>query len=91
MREFMHMRVPASDAQMIEAARSLPPELLSNQLKLTPDQKKAIIGELDEYAKYYQNIEIERSDVARHGMQAIMDRLNEDQRKQFSKMFGVRR
>jgi len=91
MREFMHMRVPASDSRMIEAARSLPPEFLATKLKLTPEQKKAVVGQLDEYAKYYQNIEEERSDVARHGIQAIMDCLNEDQRKQFSKMFGAKR
>jgi hypothetical protein len=91
MREFMHMRMPASDSRMIEAARSLPPDFLATKLKLTADQKKAVIGQLDEYAKYYQNIEEERSDVARHGVQAIMDCLNEDQRKQFSKMFGSRR
>jgi hypothetical protein len=91
MRQFMHMRVPVSDSRTIEAARSLPPEFLATKLKLTPEQKKAVIGQLDEYAKYYQNIEEERSDVARHGVQAIMDCLTEDQRKQFAKMFGTTR
>jgi len=91
MREFMHMRVPVSDTRMIEAARSLPPELLSAKLNLSAEQKKAVTGQLDEYAKYYQNIEEEKSDVARHGVQAIMECLNEDQRKQFAKMFGTAR
>lgn len=85
------MRVPASDAQMIEAARSLPPDFLAQQLNLTAEQKKAVTGQLDEYAKYYQNIEEERSDVARHGVQAIMDCLNQDQRRLFAKMCGARR
>jgi hypothetical protein len=89
MREFMHWRVPASDQRMIEAARALPPEFMARQLNLTEEQKKAVAFQLDEYAKYYQNIEEERSDVARHGVQAILDCLNEEQRKQFAKMFGT--
>ncbi len=91
MREFMHMRVPVSDTQIIETARSLPPGLLVSKLNLTPAQQKAVLGQLDEYAKYYQNIEEERSDVARHGLQAIMDCLNEDQRKEFTKMMQAKR
>ena len=91
MREFMHWRVPASDQRMIEAARSMPADFLATKLNLSPAQKKAVTEQLDEYAKYYQNIEEERSDVARHGVQAIMDCLNEDQRKQFAKMFGAKR
>jgi hypothetical protein len=89
MREFMHIRVPVSETRVMEAAKSLPPELLSSKLNLTAEQKKAVTGQLDEYAKYYQNIEEEKSDVARHGIQAIMDCLTEDQRKQFAKMFGA--
>jgi hypothetical protein len=90
MREFMHMRGPISNQRMIEAARALPPDALATKLNLSADQKKAVAFQLDEYAKYYQNIEEERSDVARHGIQAIMDCLNEDQRKQFAKIIGVR-
>ncbi len=88
MREFVHRRVPVSNQRVIEAARSVPPNLLATKLNLTPEQKKAVAFQLDEYAKYYQNIEEERSDIARHGVQAIMDCLNEEQRKQFAKMFG---
>ena len=91
MREFLHMRIPASDLQTIEAARALPTDYLANQLKLTAQQRKAVTYQLDEYAKYYQNIEEERSDVARHGVQAIMECLNEDQRKLFAKMCNARR
>ena len=86
----MHMRVPVSDARMIEAARAVPSDFLVKELNLTVDQTKAVTGELDEYAKYYQNIEEERSDVARHGIQAILDRLNDEQRKKFLKIFGTK-
>jgi hypothetical protein len=89
MRAFLHARIPFSDQRTIEAARELPITHLATQLNLTPEQQKAVMAQLDEYGKYYQNIEEERADVARHGIQAIMDCLNEDQRKQFAKMFGA--
>ncbi len=90
MRAFLHARIPFSDQRTIEAARDLPISHLASQLNLTPDQQKAVMAQLDEYGKYYQNIEEERADVARHGIQAIMDCLNEDQRKRFAKMFGAK-
>ncbi len=91
MRAFLHARIPLSDQRAIEMARSVPADLLATKLHLSAAQKKAVTIQLDEYAKYYQNIEEERSDVAQHGIHAIMECLNEDQRKQFAKMFGASR
>ena len=91
MRAFLHARIPFSDQRTIEAARAVPFSNLAAQLSLTPEQQKAIVAQLDEYGKYYQNIEEERADVARHGIQAILSCLNEDQRKRFRKMFGAKR
>lgn len=90
MRAFLHARIPLTDQRTMEAARALPLTHLATQLHLTPDQQKEVMAQLDEYGKYYQNIEEERADVARHGIQAIMDCLSDDQRKQFAKMFGVK-
>ena len=50
-------------------------------LRLTPDQEKTVMKELDDYAKYYQNIEEEREDVAEHGRQRIYFVLTPEQRK----------
>lgn len=90
MREFMHSRVPFPDQRIIEAARSYPPTRMAKELKLTPEQQKAIGAQLDEYGKYLQNIEEERSDVARHGIEAIRQCLNEEQRRQFDLVFRVK-
>ena len=92
MRAFLHHRItPFPDQHSIEAARAMPPEILSLKLHLTEEQKKAVLFQLDEYGKYYQNIEEERSDVARHGIEAIRECLNDDQRKIFDQTFAVRR
>lgn len=90
MQAFLHSRMPFSDQRTIEAAREVPITNLAKELDLTPDQKKAVMFQLDEYGKYYQNIEEERADVARHGIQAIMNCLNENQRKVFARKFGVK-
>jgi uncharacterized membrane protein YciS (DUF1049 family) len=60
---------------------------LRDRLHLTPDQQQVVAKELDDYVKYYQNIEEEREDVAEHGKRRIMSVLNPDQRKQFLEMF----
>lgn len=62
---------------------------LKAQLQLTPEQEKTVAKELDDYAKYYQNIEEERMDVAQHGKQRIMAVLNPHQRKLFAEMFDI--
>lgn len=90
MRAFLHSRMtPFSYQRTIEAARAVPPEVLTKRLKLTPEQQKAVMFQLDEYGKYYQNIEEERSDVARHGLDAIRQCLTEEQRKTFDTMVGA--
>jgi hypothetical protein len=91
MREFMHTRISRTYVHTIEKARLMPPTELANKLKLTPDQQKAISAQLDEYGKYYQNIEEERADVARHGIDAMRQCLTDDQRRLFDQMFDTKR
>lgn len=62
---------------------------LKLKLALTPDQEKTVMKELDDYAKYYQNIEEEREDVAEHGRQRIYFVLTPEQRKEFDRFFPV--
>ena len=62
---------------------------LKAKLGLTPDQEKTVMKELDDYAKYYQNIEEERADVAEHGRRRIYFVLTPEQRKQFDRVFPV--
>lgn len=60
---------------------------LSSSLQLTPEQQQIVNKELDEYAKYYQNIEEERASVARYGKERIFKVLTAEQQKKFNEIF----
>lgn len=88
-RTYLHARiVPSTHYEGMNAAQHLGLQRLKAELNLTPEQEKIVTKELDDYAKYYQNIEDEREDVAEHGKQRIIDVLNPDQRRKFSQLFG---
>ncbi len=61
---------------------------LKTELNLTPEQERVVMKVLDDYGKYYQNIEDEREDVAQHGKQRILDVLTPDQQRKFGQIFG---
>ena len=77
-REVMHHRM---------ARANNPPKVglneLKKQLHLTADQVRVVEHELDDYAKYYQNIEDDRQDVAAHGKTVIERILTPEQRRTF--------
>ena len=62
---------------------------LKVKLGLSPEQERTVMKELDDYAKYYQNIEEERADVAEHGRQRIYFVLTPEQRKRFDQVFPI--
>jgi hypothetical protein len=70
----------------IERARHVGLSNLKLKLKLTADQEQTIMKILDDYGKFYQNIEDEREDVAQDGKKRILEVLTPDQRKLFSAM-----
>ena len=74
----------------MEVARRLGLSRLKAELNLSPDQEKIVTKELDDYAKYYQNIEEQREDVAELGKQRIMNVLNDQQKKRFNQIFNRR-
>ncbi|HEX4169398.1 MAG TPA: hypothetical protein VHZ55_28385 [Bryobacteraceae bacterium] len=43
---------------------------------------------LDDYGKFYQNIEDEREDVAREGRRQILEALTPEQQKRFNEIIG---
>jgi hypothetical protein len=88
-RTYLHSKMSWYRPQPIEAVQQLGLERLQRQLNLSPEQIKTVNKELDDYAKYYQNIEEEREDVAEHGRQRIFDVLNDAQKKRFSQIFGT--
>ncbi len=88
-RTYLHSRM-FSDRQHegLGAAQRVGLSRLKTQLNLTGDQERVVMKVLDDYAKYYQNIEDEREDVAEHGEERILTILTPDQQKKFTEMFG---
>jgi hypothetical protein len=88
-RQYLHSKIfPVRPP--IEIAPHVNLQTLKATLSLTPDQEKIVTKELDDYAKYYQNIEEQREDVAEHGKQRILEVLNDQQKKRFTAMFKPR-
>ena len=80
---FLHKTSSSRD----QAARQLGLDRLQVQLQLTPDQQRVVTDVVDDYAKYYQNIEEQRLDVAEHGKRRIWDVLSPEQKKRFVQLF----
>jgi hypothetical protein len=78
----LHARM-SSNPPSINAAQRAGVQRLKTELNLSPEQESTVMKVLDDYGKYYQNIEDEREDVAEHGKQRILGVLNEQQRKRF--------
>ncbi len=90
MRQYLHGKlVVANDVEVMEAAHRVGLQRLAQQLSLTPKQILIVTRELDEYAKYYQNIEEERADVAEHGKYRILRVLDDEQKRRFNEIFGL--
>lgn len=88
---FMHYRMNnGSNYQSMERARQIGWQKLKDQLELTPQQVQIVTKELDDYAKYYQNIEDQREDVAALGTQRILNVLTAEQKVRFYKLLGIR-
>jgi hypothetical protein len=88
MRSYLHRVQRDPHYLSIESASHMKLDLLKSELQLTPEQEHFVTQELDDYSKYYQNIEDERRDVAEHGRLRILDRLNDQQKRKFNDLFG---
>ena len=67
----------------MESAQRLGAQHLKTELQLTPEQNATVMKVLDDYGKYYQNIEDEREDVAEHGKERILSVLDAQQKRRF--------
>ncbi|MDQ2711016.1 MAG: hypothetical protein M3Y24_02075 [Acidobacteriota bacterium] len=82
--------LPTTVATPIDQARHVGLENLKAKLKLSSSQEQTITKILDDYGKYYQNIEDERQDVAHDGSRRILEALTPEQRKIFNETIGQR-
>lgn len=78
-----HGRPALDRPAAMERARHIAVQHLRTELALTPEQEQTVMKVLDDYGKYYQNIEDEREDVAEHGKQRILSVLNDQQKRRF--------
>lgn len=87
---FMHHRMPSIyGSRGIDQASRFGLQRLQQELELTPAQVQVIDKELDDYAKYYQNIEDQREDVAQLGTEHILNILTPVQKVKFYKLLGI--
>jgi hypothetical protein len=80
--------IPASSVRAVEVARRVGVARLRTELNLTPVQENGLMQVLDDYGKYYQNIEDDRDDVAAHSQQLIMNLLTTGQQKRFKQILA---
>lgn len=87
-RGYIHSRWIAQTAPppAIERARHVGLGNLKAKLNLTPAQEQEIMKILDDYGKFYQNIEDEREDVAEYGRRRILNALTPEQQARFNDM-----
>ena len=83
-----HWPTPPSPSPVIERARHVGLGTLKAKLNLTPAQEQAITKILDDYGKFYQNIEDEREDVAQDGSRRILEALSPEQKQRFLEILG---
>jgi hypothetical protein len=87
MRQYLHRWMPIKPGhEFIYQGKRLGLDQLKTELHLRPDQALQVELMLDDFAKYYQNIEEQRSAVAATGKEKIMEVLDADQKLQFEQM-----
>lgn len=86
-RQYLHRHMPPQNGrEFVYQGKRLGLEQLNSQLNLRPEQTLRVELMLDDFAKYYQNIEEQRSAVAAMGKEKIMEVLDDDQKQRFEQM-----
>jgi hypothetical protein len=88
MRQYLHTRLnlPAAHDFVYHGQR-VGFDNLKTALALTPDQEETVKQVLDDFAKYYQNLEEQREDVTEAGKRKIFAILTPDQKRRFNGLF----
>jgi Spy/CpxP family protein refolding chaperone len=87
MRQYLHYRllIPAAHG-FVYHGRHVGFDTLKTDLALTPPQEQAVKQVLDDFAKYYQNLEEEREDVTEAGKKRIYAVLDPQQKERFAEL-----
>ncbi len=86
-----HWGINPAAISTVEKARHVGLVNLRTKLNLTAQQERTISKILDDYGKFYQNIEDEREDVAGQGRRQILEALTPEQQKRFKELIGPTR
>jgi len=88
MRQYLHERLhlPAAN-DFVYRGQRVGFDHLKGALSLTPDQEETVKQVLDDFAKYYQNLEEQREDVTEAGKRKIFAVLTPDQKRRFDELF----
>ena len=88
MREYLHTRLHLPSAHdFVYRGQRVGFDNLKSALNLTPDQEHTVKQVLDDFAKYYQNLEDQRDDVTEAGKRKIFAVLTPDQKRRFIQLF----
>jgi hypothetical protein len=88
MRDYLHFRLTPPDGREMELrGQRVDFNTLKQSLNLTSTQEQTVVQVLDDFAKYYQNIEEQREDIAESGRRRILAVLNPDQKQRFYRLF----
>jgi hypothetical protein len=87
MREYLHRWMPPQNThEFVYQGKRIGLDQLKSELRLRPEQGLRVELMLDDFAKYYQNIEDQRSAVAAMGKEKILEVLDDDQKQRFKRM-----
>ena len=90
MRQYMHWRLPLPAAHdFIYHGKRITFDTLRDDLNLSSDQEQTVKEALDDFAKYYQNLEEQREDVTEAGKRRISSVLNPEQKRRFETLIQL--
>jgi hypothetical protein len=88
MRNYLHARlVPPTGKEIVLRGQRVDFNTLKQSLNLTSVQEQTVVQVLDDFAKYYQNIEEQREDIAESGKRRILAVLSPEQKERFYRLF----
>jgi hypothetical protein len=90
MREYLHSRMLIPGHTFVYHGKQVSFDTLRSQLHLTSSQEQTVSSVLDDFAKFYQNMEEEREDVAESGKRRIFAVLDDSQQQRFYQLFNER-
>lgn len=88
MRNYLHPALlPTRGPVIVLQGQTVDFNTLKQTLNLTAAQEQTVAQVLDDFAKYYQNIEEQREDTAESGKRRILAVLNPEQKQRFYRLF----